>query len=57
MNTMESKVYHIYNKNNQCLYAVLTEEEFRDRWENLDVEKYEYEELEINKSMVGESSY
>lgn len=54
---METKIYHIYNKNNQCLYAVLTEEEFRDRWENLDVEKYEYEELEINKNVVEESSY
>jgi hypothetical protein len=57
MIVMESKIYHIYNKENQCLDAVLTEEEFRDKWENLDDENYEYEELEINKNMVSDSSY
>jgi len=50
-------VYHIYNKRNQCLYAVLTEDEFREKWDYLDDENYEYERLELNKDMVAESSY
>jgi hypothetical protein len=54
---MESKIYHIYSKDNQCLESVLTEEEFKEKWGNLNHNQYEYEELTIDKRAVAESSY
>lgn len=54
---MYTKIYHIYSKDNQCLEAVLTEEEFKEKWGGLDPSEYEYEELTVNPEAVAESSY
>ena len=54
---MYSKIYHIYSKDNQCLEAVLTEEEFKEKWDKLNPSEYEYEELTVNREAVAESSY
>jgi hypothetical protein len=54
---MYSKIYHIYSKDNQCLEAVLTEDEFKEKWAKLDSALYEYEELAIDTKAVAESSY
>ena len=62
---MQSKVYHIYAKN-ECLYNSLTEEQFKNTWETLKgmvglmktdytFEDLSYEELTVHKK--EEASY
>lgn len=53
------KIYHIYNQDNQCVSPCLSEEEFREKWNHLTGEKegYEYEELEINRTITHNASY
>jgi hypothetical protein len=53
------KIYHIYNKQNQCVSPCLSEEEFRTRWNHLTGERegYEYEELEQNPEISQNASY
>jgi len=64
---LTEKIYHIYAKD-KCLFHSLKEEEFNITWKTLHnlVEvldtKYAgndltYEELIVNKKVVGESSY
>jgi hypothetical protein len=64
---MTEKVYHIYAKD-KCLFHSLKEEEFRTTWNTVralvglmrtdyQVNDITYEELLVNKMMVGESSY
>jgi hypothetical protein len=60
------KVYHIYAKE-KCIYHSLDESEFKQVWETLNrlVEIYtevsnddlQYEELQVNKSVIAEASY
>jgi hypothetical protein len=56
---MEEKIYHIYNKENQCVAPCLSEEEFRETWNHLTGKKedYEYEELENNRAVIENGSY
>lgn len=51
------KVYHIYDKNNHCINAVLSEEEFKEKWEELKGQDVDYEEVEVNRQLMVESSY
>jgi hypothetical protein len=64
---MTERVYHIYAKD-KCLFHSLREDEFNNTWNTLknlvDLldTKYAgddltYEELVVNKKVVGESSY
>jgi hypothetical protein len=64
---MTERVYHIYAKD-KCLFHSLKEEEFKNTWNTLQNlvdlldTKYAgddltYEELVVNKKVVGESSY
>jgi hypothetical protein len=64
---MTEKVYHIYAKD-KCLFHSLKEEEFRTTWNTVralvglmktdyQVNDLTYEELLVNKKVVGESSY
>lgn len=57
--TVMEKIYHIYNKDNQCVSPCLSEEEFRVKWNHLTGEKeeYEYEELENNRTITENASY
>ena len=57
--TNMEKIYHIYDKKNQCVSPCLSEEEFRAKWNHLTGEKegYEYEELEQNLEISQNSSY
>lgn len=61
------KIYHIYIKD-RCVYHSLKEEEFKDKWEtlknlvdllmtNYDKSDISYEELQVNKKVVLESSH
>jgi len=58
-NTCMEKIYHIYDKRNQCVSPCLSEEEFRVKWNHLTGEKeeYEYEELENNLTITHNASY
>ena len=51
------KIYHIYAKENQVQYAVLSEEDFKVVWRNLDHTQYEYEELTVDRTVMMDSSY
>jgi hypothetical protein len=53
------KIYHIYNKENECVAPCLSEDEFRVKWDHFTGEKveYEYEELEENPEISQNSSY
>ena len=51
------KVYHIYDKDNQCIDAVLSEDEFIEKWKELKGKEFEYEEVEVNRQLMVESSY
>jgi hypothetical protein len=64
---MTERVYHIYAKN-KCLFHSLKEDEFESTWKtlqnlvNLLDTKYAgddltYEELIVNKKVIGESSH
>jgi hypothetical protein len=51
------KVYHIYDKDNHCVDAVLSEDEFIEKWEELKDKEFDYEEVEVNRQLMVESSY
>jgi hypothetical protein len=54
----KEKIYHIYDKENNCLASVLTEEEFLQQWGQFkNQDQLEYEELDIDKSQILGSSY
>ena len=61
------KIYHIYAKD-KCLFHSLREDEFKNTWKTLQNlvnlldtryagEDLTYEELIVNRKVVGESSY
>ena len=60
MKLLAEKVYHIYH-NDQCIHANLDELAFNRLWEYYHDEevtvKYEYEVCEVDKDMIGRSSY
>ena len=51
------KIYHIYNKENRCISSCLSENDFKAKWEELQEEAVEYEELNVDKKNIIESSY
>ena len=54
---MDTKIYHIYDKENRVEYAKLNEEDFAVVWRNIDQNRYEYEELTVDHTTVADSSY
>jgi len=67
MEKVDTKVYHIYARN-ECLYHSLKEEEFQATWSTLNnmvglmktdysVEDLSYEELVVNKETILNSSH
>jgi hypothetical protein len=54
---MDKKIYHIYDKENQCVSPCLSEEEFSNTWKELTEDSYEYEELDVSYSKQEEASY
>ena len=64
---MTEKVYHIYAKK-ECLYHSLSENEFKQTWEQLNnmvglmktdysIDDLNYEELMVNKEAILNSSH
>lgn len=51
------KIYHIYNKENRCVSSCLSENDFKAKWKELQEEAVEYEELNVDKKNIIESSY
>ncbi len=54
---MDTKIYHIYDKENKVEYAKLSEEDFLVVWRNIDQTRYEYEELTVDYTVVVDASY
>lgn len=54
---MDTKIYHIYDKENKVEYAKLSEEDFAVVWRNIDQTRYEYEELTVDHTVVADASY
>ncbi len=54
---MDDKIYHIYNKENQCVSPCLSEEEFSNKWKEFTEDSYEFEELDVSYSKQEEASY
>ena len=54
---MDTKIYHIYDKENKVEYAKLSEEDFLVVWRNIDQTRYEYEELTVDHTVVADASY
>jgi len=60
MKLLAEKVYHIYH-GGECIHANLAEDAFNRLWEYYHDEEvaveYDYEACEVDKDMIGRSSY
>ena len=54
---MDTKIYHIYDTENQIEYAKLSEEDFAVVWRNIDQTRYTYEELTVDYAVAADASY